>query len=150
MRTDRPSGVSRQLAYTDAANRQGSGVIALQPDQARHRHAVVGVCRELARGNPFLPVRALKLVFDDFAAIEPMLDMSALYNESRLVPVIERQNHTGRCAVERGPGRGGGWAALAGRRIRVIEQLIFRTAPVDMIVVACAPVKDTAIATLAD
>src|SRR6266478_3422607 len=98
MRTDRPSRVSRQLAYTDAANRQGSGVIALQPDQARRRHTVIGVCRELARGDPCLPVRALKRVFDDFAAIEPMLDMSALYNESRLVPVIERQHHTDRCA----------------------------------------------------
>src|SRR3984893_19008308 len=150
MRTDRPSGVSRQLAYTDAANRQGSGVIALQPDQARHRHAVVGVCRELARGNPFLPVRALKLVFDDFAAIEPMLDMSALYNESRLVPVIERQHHTGRCAVERVRGRGGGETALAVRRIRVIEELIFRTAPVDVIVVARPSVKDPAVARLAD
>src|ERR1700720_791084 len=149
MRTDRPSGVSRQLAYTDAANRQRSGVIALQPDQARHRHAVIGVCRELARGDPFLPVRALKLVFDDFAAIEPMLDMSALYNESRLVPVIKGQHHTGRRTIERVRGPSGREAALAVRRIRIIEELIFRTAPVDMIVAARAPVKDTAVATLA-
>src|ERR1700693_3665869 len=105
MRTARPSGVSRQLAYTDAANRQSSRVIALQPDQSRRRRAVIGVCRELARGNPFLPVRALKLVFDDFAAIEPVLNMSALDDESRLVPVIERPPPTSRCDVERRGGR---------------------------------------------
>src|SRR6267378_2496770 len=142
--------VSRELAYTDAADRQGSRVIALQPDQARGRQAVIGVGGKFARSYPALPVSVLELIFDDFVAIEPVLYMSALYNEARLVPMIERQHHTGRCAVERVGGRGGGEAALAVRHIRIIEELIFRTAPVDMIVAACAAVKDTAVAALAD
>src|SRR3979490_351911 len=79
-----------------------------------------------------------------------MLYMSALYNESRLVPMIERQHDPGRCAVERVRGRGGGEATAAVRRVLVIEELIFRSAPVDMIVLACAAVKDTAVASLAD
>src|SRR3982074_1459184 len=140
----------RELTYTDFANRQSSGVIALQPDQAGRRQAVVGVSRKFARATPALPVSALELIFDDFAAIEPMLYMGALDNESCLVPMIERPHDTGRGAVDRVGARGGREAAAAVRRIRVIEELIFRSAPIDMIVLACAPVKDTAIATPAN
>src|SRR5437016_11112305 len=69
-----------ELAYTDVADRQGSWVIALQPDQARRRQAVIRVLRKFARRNPALPVGTLQLIFDHLAAIEPMLHMSAPYN----------------------------------------------------------------------
>src|SRR5437879_2339466 len=79
-----------------------------------------------------------------------MLYVIAFYDEARLVPMIERQHDPGRCAVERVRGRGGREATAAVRRVLVIEELIFRAAPVDMIVLACAAVKDTAVASLAD
>src|SRR5205807_1977555 len=82
----------------------------------------------------------------DSASIEPMLYVIAFYDEARLVPMIERQHDPGRCAVERVRGRGGREATAAVRRVLVIEELIFRAAPVDMIVLACAAVKDTAAA----
>src|SRR5882724_12980806 len=125
-------------------------MIALQADQARRRQAVVGVLRIFACGNPALPVGTLELVVDDFTSVEPMLYVIAFYDEARLVPMIERQHDPGRCAVERVRGRGGGEATAAVVRIRVIEELIFRSAPVDMIVLACAAVKETAVARLAD
>src|SRR3984893_16176063 len=133
-------------------------MIALQADQARRRQAVVGVLRKFACGNPALPVGTLELIVDHFAAIEPMLYMIAFYDEARLVPLIERQHDPGPCAVEPVGGgrvepagcRGGGETALAVRRIRSIEELIFRTAPVDVIVVARPSVKDPAVARLAD
>src|SRR6202030_1679292 len=53
-------------------------------------------------------------------------------------------------AVEREGARGGGEATAAVRRVLVIEELIFRGAPVDVIVLACAAVKHTAVARLAD
>src|SRR3984893_5318630 len=150
METSETLMLSTQLPNPDVTDRERSRMIALQADQARRRQAVVGVLRKFACGNPALPVGTLELIVDHFAAIEPMLYMIAFYDEARLVPLIERQHDPGRCAVEPVGGRGGGETALAVRRIRVIEELIFRTAPVDVIVVARPSVKDPAVARLAD
>src|SRR6266853_866518 len=142
--------LSTQLSNPDVTGRERSRMIALQADQARRRQAVAGILRKFACGNPALPVGTLELIADHFAAIEPMLYMIAFYDEARLVPLIERQHDTGWCAVERVRGRGGGEATAAVVRVRVIEELIFRSAPVDVIVLARAAVKDTAVARLAD
>src|SRR4029077_3742145 len=150
METSETLMLSRQLPNPDVADRERPGMIALQAYQARRRQAVVRVLREFARGNPALPVGTLELIVDDFAAIEPMLYVIASYDEARLVPMIERQHDPGRCAVERVRSRGGREATAAVVRVLIIEELIFRSAPVDMVVLACAAVKDTTVARLAD
>src|SRR5207244_9326753 len=109
-----------------------------------------GISGKLARRDPALPVGALKLVFDDFAAVEPMLDVRALHHQPRLVPVIEREHHALRRTVEREGGGCGREAAAAVGGVRVIEKLVFGCAPVDVIVLARAAIEDAAVAGLAD
>src|ERR1700733_2273738 len=125
-------------------------MIALQPDEPAGCEPVVGVRGELARGDARLPVRALELVLDDLAAIQPVLDMVALHEQARFVPMIERVHDTGGRRIQREVGAGGRETALAVLGIRVIEQLVLRRAPVDVVVLARAAVEDTAVAGLAN
>src|SRR4029077_8406774 len=104
---------SGPLADADAANRERSGMIALQPDQTGGRETVIRVGGKLAGSHAAFPFGALELVFDHLGAVEPVLDVVALDHEARLVPVIERQHHPGRCAIEPVGGPGGGESALA-------------------------------------
>jgi hypothetical protein len=50
------------------------------------RHAVIGGGRKLARRHAALPVRALKLVFDDCAAVERVRHVRAFDHDPRFVP----------------------------------------------------------------
>ena len=114
------------------------------------RQTIMGVGREFAGGDLGLPVGALQLVVDDLAAVEPVLDVGALDEDARLVPVIERQHHSGGRTVERVGGRGRREPILAVRRVGVIQQLVFRPAPINVVVFACGAVKNAAVAALAD
>src|SRR5207237_2629754 len=141
---------SRQLAYAHVADRERPGMIALDADQSALRHPVIGISRKLARRDPALPVGALELVFDDLAAVEPMLHVRAFHHYPRLVPVIVRPHHPFRRTVEREGGGCGREAAAAVGCVRVIEKLVFGCAPVDVNVLARAAIEDAAVAGLAD
>src|SRR5690348_7785880 len=75
-----------------------------------------------------------------------MLDVRALHDDPRLVPVIERPHHPLRGTVERVGGGCGREAAAAVGGVGVIEELVFGPAPVDVIVLARAAIEDAAVA----
>src|SRR5258708_9360362 len=79
-----------------------------------------------------------------------MLDVIAVDDDPRLVPLAERLDHAGGGTVQGVGGRRGGEPAAAVARIGVIEQLILRAAPVNMGVFARGAIEDTAVAALAD
>src|SRR6266699_1074396 len=110
----------------------------------------MGISRKLARRNQALPVSALELVFDHFAAIQPVLHVGALDHEPSLVPMVVWEHDARRRAVERVGGGGGREAAAAVGGVRVIQELVFGCAPVDVIVLARAAIEDAAVAALAD
>src|ERR1700677_1623754 len=125
-------------------------MIALNADVAFLGQSVVGVLRELARRDLGLPVGTAEVIFDDFLAVQPMLDMVAIDDDARLVPLAKRLDHAcGRTiqAVRR-PRRGEPAAAIG--RVGVIQQLILRAAPVNVVVFARGAIEDAAVALLAD
>src|ERR1700733_7099902 len=125
-------------------------MIALNADVAFLGQSVVGVLRELARRDLGLPVGTAEVIFDDFLAVQPMLDMIAIDDDARLVPLAKRLDHAcGRTiqAVRR-PRRGEPAAAIG--RVGGIQQLILRAAPVNVVVFARRAIEDAAVALLAD
>src|SRR5258708_17640551 len=125
-------------------------MIALNADESSFCQAIVGILRELARRDLGLPVGTAEVVFDDFLAVQPMLDVIAVDDDPRLVPLAERLDHAGGGTVQGVGGRRGGEPAAAIARVGVIEQLILRTAPVNVVVFARGAVENTAVAALAD
>src|ERR1700679_3563728 len=125
-------------------------MIALNADVAFLGQSVVGLLRELARRDLGLPVGTAQVVFDDFLAVQPMLDVIAVDDDARLVPLAEWLDHAGGRPVQgvRGPRRGQPAAAIG--RVGVIQQLILRPAPVNVVVLARSSIKDAAVAGLAD
>src|SRR5579871_3180590 len=110
---------SRELPNPELPDRQRALVVSLNADDAGSCQAEIGVAREFARGDPGFPVRAPQLVLDDLPAIEPMLDMRAVDDQSTPIPLIEWQDDSGRNAIERIRGRGGGGTLEAVVTIRV-------------------------------
>src|SRR5215469_958943 len=139
-----------QLANAHVADGERPRVIALDADQAAGGHAVVRVGGEFAGRDLVLPVSALQLVVDDLVAVEPVLDMVAVQDDARFVPVVVRVRHAGRHTVEGEGGPGSREGALAVLGVGIIEQLIFGRTPVDVVVLARASIEDTAVARLAD
>src|SRR5882672_7862351 len=105
---------------------------------------------ELAGGDLRLPVGAPELVVDNLLPVQPMLDVRTLDDDPRRVPFAERLDDASGRLVERVCGGRGSQTFLPVRRIRIVEQLILRRAPVDVIVLARAAVEDPAVAALPD
>src|SRR5580700_10149531 len=125
-------------------------MIALNADVAFLGQSVVGVLRELARRDLGLPVGTAEVIFDDFLAVQPMLDMIANDDDARLVPLAKRLDHPRGRTIQavRRPRRGEPAAAIG--RVGVIQQLILRAAPVNVVVFARGAIEDAAVALLAD
>src|SRR5579859_5878474 len=141
---------SAQLADPEVADRERTRVIALDADEPARRKPVFRVPGELARGDALLPVLAPEVVLDDFDSVQPVLDVIAAHEEPRPVPLIVRLRNSRRDTVERvvGPGCRERVPAILG--VGVVEQLVLGRTPVDVVVLARAAVKDTAVAALAD
>src|SRR5258708_38733062 len=78
-------------------------MVALNADEASFCQAVVGIFRELARRDLGLPVGTAKVVFDHLLAVQPMLDVIAVDDDARLVPLAEGLDDAGGGAL---PGAG--------------------------------------------
>src|SRR5439155_18908399 len=94
---------SRSTAFSFASEavsarkaRMSSGV-GTRPDVSAPRARVMRVVLELARAYASLPVGTPQLVLDDFHAVEPVLDVRAADDETRLVP---RSNRPRRVAAD--------------------------------------------------
>src|ERR1700722_18685243 len=109
-------------------------MIALNADVAFLGQSVVGVLRELARRDLGLPVGTAQVVFDDFLAVQPMFDVIAVDDDARLVPLAEWLPRAGGAAAQRARRPRGGEPAASVGRFGVIQQLILRPAPVNVVV----------------
>src|SRR5690606_25312291 len=91
------------------------------------RAAVVGIIHPLAVGDICLPLLAPELVLDDLGAVEPVLDMRAVDQDTSLVPFAGRP-----CDVLCGrahnvvPGGRSDEAVLSIRVAGIVEDLVFR------------------------
>src|ERR1700689_905686 len=133
--------LSWQLPDADVAQRQGSAVIALDADIAFSCEPVVRVFREFARRDFRFPVIIPELVFEDLLAVEPVLDMRALRDDTRLIPPPERFDDSRGRTGQGIYGSRSRQAALAIGRVRVVEQLILRCTPINVIIVASCTIE---------
>src|ERR1019366_9248294 len=125
-------------------------MIALDADEAALRQSIVGVCRKFARRDLGFPIGAAQLVSHHFSTIQPMLDMRAVDEDARRVPLAEWSCYASRRSVQTvRRRRGGQWAAAIGR-VDVIEELILRRAPIDVLVFPRAAIKNAAVARIDD
>src|SRR5579864_1423975 len=141
---------SVQRADPDVADRERTGVIALDADEAARREPIVRVLGKLARSDALLPVLAPEVVFDHLDAVQPVLDMIAAHHQPCAVPLIERFGDAGRHPVEGVIRPGSRERALAILGVGVIEQLVLGCTPVDVVVLTRAAVEDAAVAGFAD
>ena len=65
-------------------------MIALQPDVAPLRAAELRPVFELGGLHLRFPIRAPEFVFDDLDVVQPVLDVRALGDDARLVPLPDR------------------------------------------------------------
>src|SRR6267154_4175660 len=121
-------------------------MIALDADEAALVQSVARILRELAGCNLGLPVGTAKVVFNDFLAVVPVLDMIAIDDDACFVPLAGCFDHARGRTVQPVSRGGGGQSAAAVRRVGVIEQLILRSAPINVVVLARSAVKDAAVA----
>src|SRR5581483_8373482 len=112
---------SAQLADTDVAECQRARMIALQPDVAAPRAAVVRPRGELARLHASGPVRAAKFVFEQLDAVQPVFDMWAPGDNLRRVPLADRFEVARRRRVHRIRGAGAREPRLVVGAVDVVE-----------------------------
>src|SRR6185295_8822790 len=125
----------RQRPDADVAKPEHAGVIALQPDVAAPGASELRPRVELRRLDLGFPVAAPQLVLDHFDVVEPVLDVRAVDDDARLVPLADRLQMPRRRRIQ-AVGRGrAGEARLVVLGLVVVEQLILRTGGVDPVVV---------------
>ena len=86
---DLPAGLARQLLDFQIAERGGVAVV-LQTDDASLCQAVFGSRLPFAAVLACEPVVGPGVEFEDFAAVEPMLDMAVVADDARRVPLALR------------------------------------------------------------
>src|SRR5882672_584353 len=145
-------GCRRLPQFTDAnvAKRERALVIALHRDVSALRAAIVGPFVELARLDLGFPVGTSELVLEQLDAVQPVLDVSAVGDDARRVPLADGFQMTGGRRVQRVRGAGARQSRFVVGALRVVEQLILGRAPVDVIVFLGATIEDAAVARLAD
>ena len=121
-------------------------MIALERDVSFLRASVVGVVRELARLDLRLPVGTPERVLEQLEVVQPVLDVRAVDDDSRLVPLADRLQVSGRGGIQRVRGAGRCEPRLVVGRFGIVEELVFRRAPVDVVVLFGAAIEDSAVA----
>src|SRR5262245_44259510 len=79
-----------EVADPDISKRERTFVIALQPDVASLRAAELRPVFELGGLHLRFPIQTPELVLDDLDVVQPVLDVRALGNDARLVPLSDR------------------------------------------------------------
>ena len=125
-------------------------MVALNADVPFLRLREVRIDLELARLVLRLPLGAADLELGRLHAVEPVLDVVALRDNPRLVPLADRLHRVGRRCRELVHRAGEVIRALVVGRLDVVEQLIFRRAPVDGVVLFGAAIEDPAVAGFPD
>src|SRR5262249_42638741 len=95
-------------------------------------------------------VGAADVVGRDLLPVQPVLDVLPLRDDARPVPLAGRLRGILRGGVEVVDRSGEVVVLLVVRRVRVIEQLILRRAPVDLVELVGAAIEDPAVARVAD
>src|SRR5947207_3756490 len=122
-------------------------MVALYRDVASRGFAVIRIGGELAGLHFFQPVRASDFVLEQLLTIEPVLDGVAVGHDQSRVPLVGGLHDTGRRRIERVVGASRSQPALAVGMAGVVEQLVLRRAPVDVVVLLGAAIENAGIAT---
>src|SRR5258708_2110938 len=112
--------------------------------------AVVRTGVELAGGHLGFPVRAPELVLDDLPAVEPVLDVRSFGDDARLVPLAHRLHGVGGRRIQLVRRAGEMVRPLVVGGLEIVEELIFRRAPLNVVVLLGTAVEDAAVARFAD
>src|SRR3954465_13686945 len=78
-----------QLSNADVAKRKRAVMVPLERDVPLLGAAVIRPVLELAGLHLGFPVRTPQLVFDGLDSIEPVLDVRALREDARLIPLAD-------------------------------------------------------------
>src|SRR5579883_2679287 len=134
----------------DVPDGERSAVVALDTDVPPGCPAVVGPGGELAGLDPAEPVGAAEVVREQPPAVEPMLDVGAVHDDACRVPLTRTLHDPRRRRVQPVVRSGGGQAALAVRRVGVVQQLVLGSTPVDVVVLLGRAVEDAGVASRGD
>src|SRR5215207_255343 len=74
--------------------------VILKSDVAFGRFAVVGHRLELAAGDFFVPFRRSELILEKLLSVEPVLDVIAVDDQSRGIPLACRMHDAARRGIE--------------------------------------------------
>src|SRR4030095_4243300 len=90
------------------------------------------------------------LVLDDFLPVEPVLDVRAVDDDARGVPLVVRFHDAGGGRAQREGVCGCAETTAAVGRVRVVQELVLRRAPEYVVVLPGAAVEHAAVAAFAD
>src|ERR1700752_3438124 len=110
-----------------------------------HRLAEIRPVLELAPPPLRVPVGAALLELEQLHAVEPVLDVRAAREDTRLVPLANWLLVSGRRRIERVGGARAGQPCLVAGALLIVEQLILRRGPVDPVVLLGAAIEDAAV-----
>src|SRR3954452_10465845 len=140
-----------QLSNADVAKRKRAVVVSLERDVPLLCAAVIRPVLELAGLHLGFPVRTPQLVFEGLGPIEPVLDVRALREDARLIPLTDPLWFGARRRrIERVGGSRTRQRRLVIVGLLVVEQLVFGAAPVDMLVFLGAAIEDAGVSAFAD
>src|SRR6266851_2406301 len=113
--------------------------MVLEADVAGGITPVVRVTGKLARLDLRRPIGTPELVLDHLHAVQPVLDVLSLHDETHLVPLARRLDDAGRRGIHVVRGARRRETRLAVHVSRVIQHLHLGRVPVDGVVVFAAP-----------
>src|ERR1017187_386051 len=138
--------VRSPLADPDIAERQRTVVVALDADVPSARPAIIRPGGELAQLDLRLPIRTAQLVFEQLRPVEPVLDVGSSHDDPRRVPFVRGLDGSRRGRIQAVCRASSRQANLAVGCRSVIEQLVLRSAPVDVLVLLGGAIEDPRIA----